>query len=212
MKPGSTKIQSLLLNKAFELLQKKKFGEAETLLAQGLQEAKENKNKILEGLFYSAHGIYHKLKKEFRKAWKYYEKAEKLIPDDPALKIITARLLIDSFGQHDLVIKKMEKIIPLVGRDPTFLHPIYTILGLAYLKKGNRQKAVECVLQSMGADFLGLQTAANLDFRLVEALLQKKAAVPECRIFLEKALLFSKQTKEVSFQKLISQMLALFPD
>ena len=133
MQKINERIQSKSIYKAFELMRGKKFDEAESLLSKGLSEAKAARDLVLTGLFYSAYGILFKLKKEYRKSWKYYEQAEKLIPDDPALKIISARLLVETFGQYDTAIRKMEKIVPKLGSDMTFLHQAYTVLALSLL-------------------------------------------------------------------------------
>ncbi|MBI4410934.1 MAG: hypothetical protein HY541_00420, partial [Deltaproteobacteria bacterium] len=133
MQKINERLQSKTIYKAFELMRQKKFDGSEELLARGLKEAQTARDLVLTALFYSAYGVLFKLKKEYRKAWKYYEQAEKLIPDDPALKIISARLLVDTFGQYDTAIRKMEKIVPKIGSDMTFLHQAYTVLGLAWL-------------------------------------------------------------------------------
>ena|SRR3989338_7812729 len=211
MQKINARIESKVIYKAFELMQKKKLDEAEGLLSKGLSEAKTARDLILTGLFYSAYGVLFKLKKEYRKAWKYYEQAEKLIPDDPALKIISARLLVDYFGQYDTAIRKMEKILPKIGSDMTFLHQAYTVLGLAWLKKGNKKKAVDCLAKSMGDNFKGLQSGANFDFRLVEEMMKKKSNPTACRTFLEKAIAFVKETREIQHERLIKRMLDLFP-
>lgn len=211
MQSLNNKIESKDLYKAFELLNQKKLDEAEKLLVKGLNEAKAANDPLLTGLFYSAHGILYKLKKDFRKAWKFYEQAEKLIPDDPALKIISSRLLVDYFGQYDTAIRKMNKVIEKVGDDLTFLHSAYGIQGLSYLKKGNKKKALECLEKSIGDNFKGLQSAANLDFRLVEALMKKKTELKSCRSFIEKALAFAKQTKERQHERILKRLLDEFP-
>jgi len=211
MQKMDSKIQSKELYKAFEWMRKKKLEEAEKCLQKGLEEAKAVKDLVLEGLYYSAYGVLYKIKKDFRQAWKYYERAEKLIPDDPALKIISSQLLIDYFGQYDTAIRKMEKVIKQVGKDVIFLHQAYTIQGLGYLKKGDKKKALEALKKSIGDDFKGLQTVANIDFRLMQEMAKKKTALDTCRLFLEKALAFAKGTKEKQNQKILEKMLEGFP-
>lgn len=211
MQSENATIQSKDLTQAFKLLNQKKLDEAEVVLTKGLNEAKAANDKILQGVFYSSFGILFKLKKNFRKAWKYYEQAEKIIPADPALKIISSRLLADYFGQHDTVIRKMQKVIDQAGNDLSFLHSAYSLQGFSYLKKGNKKKALECLKLSMGDHFKGMQTAANLDYRLVEALTKKKTDLKACRDFLEQALSFAKSTREVPHQKILGQLLKKFP-
>ncbi len=211
MQDLDAKIQPVKLLKAFRLMKEKKIDDAEVLLKEGLKESELESNDLLTGIYNSGLGVLYKLKKDFRKAWKFYEKAERLIPGDPSLKIISARLLVNYFGQYDTAIKKMEQVKEMVGTNLPFLHEVLTIEGLAYLKKGDKKKAVECLTQSMGQNFKDLQTAANLDFALIEALLQKGVEPDQCRDFLQKAAQFSKKNREPHFEKVIQKILSLFP-
>ncbi|MDO8519794.1 MAG: hypothetical protein Q7T11_06485, partial [Deltaproteobacteria bacterium] len=165
---------------------------------------------VLQGLHYSAFGILFKLKKEFRKAWKFYEQAERLIPDDPALKIISSRLLVDYFGQYDTVIRKMEKILKTVS-DFILRHQILTVLGLAYLRSGNKKKGAECLKDAMGKNFDGLQSAANLDLKLVGEMVRKKVDLKLCRDYLTAAATLAKKTKDAPHEKFIKRLLDVFP-
>ncbi len=92
------KVKSERLYKAFDFMASKNLEAAESELNSGLDEALQKEDDILSALFYSSLGVLFKIRKDFQKAWKYYEKAEKLLPEDPALKLISARLLIDVFG------------------------------------------------------------------------------------------------------------------
>lgn len=211
MQSMNAKIRSQDLLKAFSLMHNKKFDEAEKALSASLKAALGEKDGILAGLCYSAYGVLYKLKKEFRKAWKYYEQAEKFIPDDPALKLISARLLVDYFGQYDTVIRKMDKVVKMTGSDFVFLHQALTIQGTAYLKAGNKKKAVECLVKSMGVNFDGLQSAANLDFKLVNEFVKKRIEAKLCREFLEQAWKFAKKSRESAHEKFIKGLLSAFP-
>lgn len=206
-----SKIQSEELQKAFVYLQKRKFNDAQKILEQGLQKAAESGDTILEALFYSTFGILYKLKEDFRLAWKYYEKAEKLVPQDPALKIVTSHLLIEHFKQFDIVLRKMKKIEPLVQNKPIFHHQMICLKGLAYLGKGNKYKAVELLQNAMQDSFKGLVSSANIDFKLMAALLAKKLALDEARLYLGKALDFAKHNKEKSMITIIQTMLQDMP-
>lgn len=203
------KAKRLLL--AFGLMNEKKYDQAEKALTEGLKEAETARDLVLQGLHYSAFGVLSKLKKDFRKAWKYYEQAEKLIPDDLALKIISARLLVEYFGQYDTVIRKMEKAAKMEGADFVFLHQILTTQGLAYLRAGNKKKAAECLKKAMGKNFDGIQSMVNLDLKLVGEMTAKKVDPPLCRAYLNGAATFAKKTKEGVHEKIIKRLLDLFP-
>lgn len=195
----------------FKLLAQKKFAEVETLLYPLLKQAEGSKNEGDLGLVHSIFGMYYRACKEYKKAWKNYEQAEKLIPHDPSIKLISTRLLIDQFAQYDLALKRIQKIKELVGTDFTFLHKAYTLEGLAYLKQGDPFQAVEAFKKSMGHHFEGLQTSYNLDLKLVEAFMKKKIEPQLCETFLENALLFAKKKREKVYEKVVEKLLALFP-
>lgn len=195
------------LNTAFERMKLKKYDEAKALLDKGIKEAEKKKDVVLMGVYCSAFGVLFKLKKEFRKSWKFYEQAEKCIPGDLSLKLISCRLLADYFGQYDTVIRKMEKVIETAPHDPILQHQASTLAGYAFFKKGDKKKGIEFFKKSMADGFKKLQTAANLDFKLVGELLRKKQEKELCRQYLETALKFAQSTKEKPYQQLIHQML-----
>lgn len=195
----------------FKLLSQKKFTEVQDQLYPLLKQAEDSKNENNLGLVYSIFGMYYRARKEYKKAWKSYEFAEKLIPNDPSIKLISTRLLIEQFAQYDLALKRIQKIKELVGTDFTFLHKAYTLEGLAYLKQGDPFQAVESFKKSMGNHFEGLQTSYNLDLKLVEAFMKKKIEPQLCKTFLEEALLFSKKKREKVYEKVIEKLIANFP-
>lgn len=200
-------IQSRSLRTAFNLIGQKKYEEALAILENGLKLAEQNQDRVLQGLFLSGLGILYKQQNEFQKAWKYYEKAEKLIPEDPALKIISARLLVEAFAQYDTAIRKLKKLETTVGHDMDFLHQIYVIEGWAFVKKSDKKKAVDCFKKSMGENFGGMTTSGNLDFKLVEEFARKKWEPDLCLDFLKKALAFAMKKKEPKTAKLIQNLL-----
>lgn len=205
------KVKSERLYKAFDLMAAKNLDAAETELHAGLTEAEAQQDKVLAALFYSSLGVLYKIKKEFPKAWKYYEKAEKLLPEDPALKLISARLLIDVFGQFDTAIRRCQKVLEISRSDPPFLHQANVTMGLAYLKKGERTKAVQALVDAMQDDFAGLLSASNIDLKLVEALLRKKAGLEECRAYLDKARAFAEGKNEERHVELFRRLIDAFP-
>lgn len=194
--------------RAFELIQSKQYEEAEKLLNKNMGLVDDN---VAIGLFHSALGVLYRLKGEPKTAWKHYQRAEKLIPDDPALKIITARLLIDQFSEYDLAIKKVKKALDTVRDNPVFSHQVYTTMGLAYVAKGRKKQSTEMLEKSMDGNFAGFVTAQNIDFALVEALLKRGLSIPKCRAFLEKAISFARAQKEDVWVELIDRMLKTFP-
>jgi len=125
--------------RAFALMQSKQYDDAEKLLANNLSKTAGDTAK---GLYHSAFGVLCKLRSDYKEAWRHYQRAEKLIPNDPALKIIVARLLIDQFAEYDSAIKRAKRVLEIIPENVVFAHQAYTTLGLAYIKKSNKKQAV----------------------------------------------------------------------
>lgn len=195
--------------RAFELMNSKQFEDAEKLLTNNMSKVDDD---VVIGLFHSALGVLFKLKGEMKIAWRHYQRAERLIPEDPALKIIMARFLIEQFAEYDSAIKRVKKVINQVKENPVFMHQIHITIGLAYIGKGQRTKAREMLTMSMGGDFEGFVSTKNIDFKLVEMLIRKKWATKECETFLNKAFDFAKKHKEDMWITLIGNMLRAFSE
>jgi len=193
--------------RAFELMHEKRYDEAEKLLVGNM--AKTDDESAI-ALYHSVLGVLFKLQGEYKTAWKHYERAEKLLPLDPALKIISARLLLEQFAQYDQAIKKAKKVFDLIPNNPVFAHQAHTTLGLAYLKKGEKKKAIASLQTSVGEGFYGFVSAKNIDFSLVEALLRKNMAQKECVSFFEKALRFATKNAETKYVELFQKMMNVF--
>ncbi len=204
-------IRPLRIEKAFECIAAQKYEDAEKELSQGLEEALQKKDPVMQVLFYSALGVLYKLKKDPKTSWRFYEKAEKILPDHPALKLISVRLLIEVFGQYDTAIQKIKKILKNIGEDPPLRHQAHSILGLAYLKKSDKKKALEFLNEAMSNNFKGLITARNIDLKLLEALMKKNVGKEDCKTYLEKALVFAQHNRESREAHLFSELLKHFP-
>lgn len=193
--------------RAFELMKGKQYEDAERLLTNCMTKTDDD---VAVALFHSALGVLYKLRGEFKTAWRHYQRAEKLLPDDPALKIISARLLIEQFAEYDAAIKKAKKVLEIMPQNPVFRHQAFVTMGLAYGRKGNRKKAIEMLEKSMEGGFQGFVTTRNIDFNLVELLLRRTWGEDICREFLKRAHAFAKRVKEVEWVNLIEKMLDAF--
>lgn len=193
--------------RAFELIAAKQFADAEKLLAGNMARTDDN---VAIALYHSVLGVLFKMQGEYKTAWRHYERAEKLMPDDPALKIISARLLIDQFAEYGQAIKKAKKVLEIAKDNPVFTHQAYTTMGLAHCKKGDKKKALELLESSMIDDFNSFISAKNIDYELVEAILRKGWGVDLCRAYLEKALAFASRTKEDQHVNMLEKMLTAF--
>lgn len=211
MKADNSGTKVLRLQKAIDLISAQKYDEAEVEIKSAIEEAVAKKDILAEGLLYSTLGLLFKLKKDFRIAWRHYEKAEKLLPEDPALKLISARLLIEIFGQYDTAIIKANKVLKIAAQDGAYAHQAHATLGLAHLKKGDRKKAQAELLNAMAHDFDNVGSATNIDFKLLEALLKKQIALEDCFAYLKKALAYAQKMEEEKYIKLIQRLIEGFP-
>ncbi len=209
MPKPETKI--LRLQKALDLISAKDYESAELEIKSAIEEAEQKKDILSEGLLYSTLGLLFKLQKDFKTAWKHYEKAEKLLPDDPAIKLISARLLVEIFGQYDSALKKADKVLKIAPHEGVFAHQAHITKGLVYLKKGDKKKAQEELQLSMAHDFENLGSVGNIDFKLIEALLKKQTALEDCFAYLKKALAFAQKTEEKKYIQLIQRLIEGFP-
>lgn len=193
--------------RAFELMAAKQFQDAEKLLSSNMSRSDDD---TAIALYHSTLGVLFKMQGEYKTAWKHYERAEKLLPNDPALKIISARLLVEQFAEYSQAIKKAKKVLEVIPNNPVFVHQAHITMGLAYCKKGDKKRAIEMLSSSVVDDFRNFVTAKNIDFELVEMLLRKKWGVEECRDFLVKARDFASFTREGQFIELFEKMLSAF--
>ncbi len=198
---------SEVCRRAFELMAAKQFGDAERLLVGNMSKTDDD---VAIALYHSALGVLYKMKGEFKTAWRHYRRAEKLMPDDPALKIISARLMIEEFAEYDGAMRKAKKVLDLAKGNPVFTHQAYTTMGLAWARKGNRKKALEMLVASMGDGFEGFVSAENIDLNLLEAILRRGWTNDQCRTFLADAHAFSQSKSEEKFERLFGRMLTMF--
>lgn len=195
--------------RAFELIKARQLEDAEKLISNCLAKTQDD---IARALFHSTLGVLFKMKGEFKTAWRHYERAEKLIPKDPALKIISARLLIDEFAEYDQAIKKARKVLEIIPNNPVFKHQAHITIGRAFVKKGNKVKAISALKMAMEGGFEGFITAKNIDFTLCEAILKKGWAEKEVKEFLKYAYKFAENCKEADWTETIKKMLDAFPE
>ena len=206
-RPDSEVNPSDVCYRAFELIKLKQFDDAEKLLSWMMSKTQDS---AADALYHSVLGVLCKVKGDPKNAWRHYTRAEKLLPKDPALKIITARFLIEQFAEYDQAIKKAKKVLELLPKNPVFAHQAYITMGLAHCLRGEKKKAAAMLEKSWGNDFEGFVTSKNIDFTLVEMLLKKEWGEDACYRFMNKALAFAKNRKEESFIDAFQKMLNSF--
>ncbi|MCB1214714.1 MAG: hypothetical protein KDK66_04480 [Deltaproteobacteria bacterium] len=179
---------------------------AEVYFQKGLKEAQEAGDAHLEALFYSTLGMLSRQLKDFRQASKYYDKAEKLLPEEPSLKIISARLLIDVFGQYETAIKRCQKVLDLPNINANFRHHARSTMGMAYLKDGQKEKALECFQETFEKDLDELVSAGQMDLMLLEMLVQRKVGIEQCGAYLEEGIKKARDHQEESVAALFKKL------
>lgn len=193
--------------RAFQLMAEKQYVEAEKLLASNMSKSDDDADVAL---YHSTLGVLYKMKGEYKTAWRHYQRAEKLLPDDPALKLISAQLLIDQFAEYDQAIRKAKKALQLIPDNPAFTHQAHSTIGLAYAKQGQRKKALQELERSIVDDFKLFITPKNINLKLVEAVLKKGWGEDICREFLRKALSFATESKDEHYIDLFTRLNAAF--
>lgn len=195
---------------AFKRMKEKDYPAAEALLQEGLKKVEQEKDKTQSALFYSSLGVLSKIKGEFKDAWRYYEKAEKVLPGDPSLKIIMAKLLIDRFAQYDTAIKKLKEVLKVAKGCGSFEHQAHATMAIAYLKKGDKKKAVSMLDEAMTDDFVNVTSAENLNFEVIEAFLARNLEVARCQKYVEKALDLARSRRETRPVEFLTKLLEGF--
>ncbi|MBI4236813.1 MAG: hypothetical protein HY696_00155 [Deltaproteobacteria bacterium] len=194
--------------RAFALLGDRQFSDAERLLANCLTKIQD---PVGIALLHSALGVCAKCQGKGKIALQHYQRAEKILPEDPALKLITAQLLIDEFAQYDQAVRRCRKAALLVPQNPVVLHHALTLEGMAYARRGDRRRAGEMLTASMVHDFKGFVTTRNIDFQLVHYLLRKEWHGDLCRHFIERAHAFARSVKEGGWIRTLKRMLEALP-
>ncbi len=194
---------------AFRLMKEKDYAGAESLLQKGAATLDEADPAQAEtgALYHSTLGVLDRLQGKTKEAWRHYEKAEKFLPDDPSLKIILAKFLIEEFAQYDGAIKKMREVLKMAKGVPSFEHQAHAILAIALLRKGERKKAVEMFQAAMEGDFQKIVTSQNINLDLIAAFTARNAELALCRDYLTKALALAQLRKEPPMTELFQKLL-----
>lgn len=179
---------------ALRLCKNRQYEEAVRVLQEGIETNPENEEE--RAVLYSTLGMILKKLGKTDEAWEAYQNAENCLPDDPFLKIIVARFLINERRQFDQSIRKAKQVLKIAKEVPSIRHQAYTLLGLAYLRKGQAKKAGEMLDHAMEDKFEGMATAENIDFNLVEAMLREKLEIEKCQRFMQAAYNLARSKKE----------------
>lgn len=191
----------------FQLIKEKNFLEAEKKISAGLKKAEEKNDAPAQGLYLSAMGFLFKVQGDFKKSYKFYQQAEKFIPDDDSLKIITANFLIYQFRQFDTASRKLEKLLKNKINDAAIWHHAQALLGIAYLNMGKRNECQKVLENLLKSDFALLGSATNVNFQIPEVLEQKGFARESCLAYLKKAKTLAIEKRELVYQQAIEKLI-----
>lgn len=203
-------IQDANLYLSFQMIKDGKFNEAQNLIQNEIDKAKEQNNRDVQGLYLSTLGVLFKKMGDYKKSYKCYQEAEKCLPNDDSLKLISAKLLIQNFNQFDTAIRKLDKILKSEIKDAAILHHCLNLKGIAYFKSGKKEKTKEILSLLVKSDFSRLRAACNINFNLVELLLKKDFERELCKTYLEKSLVIAQKNKEEGFIKSLNYLLKNF--
>jgi tetratricopeptide (TPR) repeat protein len=185
----------------------KDFDGAERRLKEGLAKVRSQKNATFEGLYLSAMGVLFKLKRDFKESYKYYQQAERLLPDDNSVRIISATLLIQEFKQHDTAIRKLKKVIESAPGDIAIAHHALALLGVAYLSMGKKPLAKQVLEEVLKQDFTKLSSSAYVNYKFPEICVAKNFEPELCLEYLRKAAVLADLRREGGYKHVITQLI-----
>ncbi|MBI2343522.1 MAG: hypothetical protein HYV02_04235 [Deltaproteobacteria bacterium] len=191
--------------RAFELIRDRQFDDAEKLLAHWLGKVDD---AVARALLHSTFGVLEKRRGHYQAALRHYERAERLIPHDPVIKLITARLLLEVYHETEKAVRKCRQVEKLLPDNPVVVHHAKTLEGLAHAIKGNRRKALQMLRASMMNGFEGFLSCDNIDFHLVEYCLKKGWNRESCQEFLTGALACARRYQETLWVTTVGKILA----
>lgn len=194
----------------FQWMKEKKYDQAQIKIEEKMKFAQAHADKNSEGILLSMLGMLYKLKLDVKTSYKYYQLAEKCLPDDATLAMISARLLVEEFNQCETALRKIDKIILNTTHDPVMQHHALALKALAYFKMGKKPKAKEALQSLIEYDFSLLRSSSNVDYKTCESFLAKGFEVGLCLQYLEKCLQLAIQLKEKTMQKVLSRLIDIF--
>ncbi|MBU1917923.1 MAG: hypothetical protein ABII18_04755 [bacterium] len=187
-------------------MKKKEFDAAKELIREGLKEAAQKKDPVLEGLYHSALGVLFKLTGDYKKAFKSYQHAEQLIPDDHSLKIISAVLLVEQFKQYETAFRKLDKVLGLT-KDPAITHHALTTQAIALFHMNKKALSKDRFESATQADFSLLRFVANVDFKAVDLFTRKGFELHLCKKYLTNALGLARGNNDSTYIIVIEELL-----
>lgn len=190
---------------ALQQVQRRNYDAAVKILQTGIDSGNAAGEEL--AVLYSTLAMIQKKQGQVDQAWTSYQRAEQAAPDDPVLKVITARFLLNERAQYEQAIKRARLILKAAKDVPSLRHQAQTIMGLAYFRKGQQKKAIEMLEAAMRDNFSGMASAENIDFNLVEALVRDQSAIAQCQQYLRAACNLARQHREFKaltvFQKVL---------
>lgn len=191
----------------FRLMKEKNFEGAKIKIEEGIRKAQQNQNVVSEGLYLSAMGVLFKLKKDHKESYKYYQLAERLLPEDHSLKIISSTLLIHEFHQFDTAIRKLKKVLESANVDPVILHQAKALIAMAYFATAKKSLAKEILATMVIEDFSKLRSATHVNYKLPEYFILKNFELDACLAYLRKALALAKDKHEDNYIAVVNELI-----
>lgn len=198
------------LRQCFQWIHAKRYDEAQKKLEAKIKIAQTQKDKDAEGIVLSILGMLFKVRRDVKMAYKYYQQAEKCLPDDMSLKMINARLLVEEFHQSETALRKLEKILQATAHDPVMQHHALALKALAYLQMGKKPEAKAVFTEVVLQDFTKLRSAVNVDYKTCETFLRKDFEVDLCLQYLQRCMDLAVQLKEKQMIQVLTQLKAVF--
>jgi len=203
-----TRVVRKEIMEALDLVRARNYEGAEAVLRSGLEAVTDDPQEL--AVLFSTLGMIQIRQGKIDEAWASYEQAEQATPTDPVLKVIIARFLLTEAARYNEAMKRGKQILKAAQDVPSLKHQAHAIMGLAYFKKGNKKKAGEMLQKAMEDKFLGMATADNIDFNLVEALVRDDLELATCQTYVAAARDFARTKREFKAMAIFQKILDSF--
>lgn len=185
---------------------KKDYVKAENFLRLGLKKAQKEKMSPKISFYLSALGHLYILQDKYLEALSFYEHSDK-VNNDYNTKLIYARLLISVYRNFDLALDKVNEAIESIPPKGQALNQAYSLMGLCYLKKGDKVNASKAFYKSLKVDFDQMKSSNSYDLTLVSELIKagiyNRKVDSYLRYVSEKAL----EENNVRLQKILKKLI-----
>jgi len=186
---------------------KKEYDNAEKILRQELKSTSSQRSNGDLAFFYSLLGTLMTIKKNYKGALIYYQKAETKQPS-PHIRLKVARTLANYLFDYQGALAKLRSV--KVHRVSHYWQDVNSLKGICFLKLGFLGKASKYFKAAIEIDWKKVQSVRGLSFELFDHLITSEPYRPEFKEYLEKAYLRAKKEGDEQYIKMIKELMINF--